>query len=134
MKRWLQLCVIGLVITVTACEPDDNDDPAVNYQEDFVGTWNCNETKGINAQQFYTVVIEEGSNSSKIVITKLYNDNSTRVMADLNGLSFTIPEQTSSGIDFSGTGKASVNFNQINITFTASDGGGADLVEAVLTK
>jgi hypothetical protein len=134
MKQIMKVLFLGIFATLflVACEEDDPD-TSINYQQEYVGIWNCNEKTGAQAPQFYQVNITTGSTDSRIIITDLYHSG-TSVSAEINGFNVTIPSQQSDGISFRGTGSANSDFEQISISFTANTGTGDDLVEAVLTR
>lgn len=122
--------LLGTVLT--SCEEDD-DINDVNLRDDYLGTWNANETTGWNAPQFYSVEINRGAASDEILIEGLYNNPDIEVAATVSGFDLSIPSQTSDSIQFSGSGQANADFDQITINFTANDGTGNDEVKAVLT-
>ncbi len=137
MKRFVKYLFLSAVISlaVISCQQDDdNDDNPGNVRDNYLGVWDCVENTGFSAPQFYTIDIIAGSESSEIIITGLYNISGTQVQATVDGLMISIPSQTSEGIAFSGSGQANADFNQVNLNFTANDGSGNDVVEAVLTR
>ena len=133
IKYFLSVVVI---LTVASCQQDDTNDngPNTNLRDDYLGTWNCVENTGISSPQFYIVEITAGNGNSDIVINGLYNISGTTVRAVIDGLMITIPSQTSNDISFSGSGQANTDLNQVNLNFTANDGSGNDVIEAVLTR
>ncbi len=134
MKGLLKLGLIAFAIQLLAvsCAEDEDDD--INFIGEYTGNWQCREETGLNAPQIYQVNISRGANDQQIVINGLYNISGTRVQANLSGFSFSIPQQTTSGVSFSGSGNADAEFQQITINFTANDGTGNDQVKAVLTR
>lgn len=116
------------------CE-EDSDPTTEDYQQQYLGTWDCNEKTGANAPQFYEVLITAGPTENSLVITNLYQ-NGTVYTADINGgFALDIPDQSSQGITLSGTGSTNADFQQISLNFTANDGSALnDNVEAILIK
>jgi hypothetical protein len=123
-------CLCALSIFIVSCAPDDLEPPA-SYQERYVGIWDCEETTGINAPQFYTLNISAGSGEDELVINNLYGEPTT-LTAYISGLNISIPTQTSMGITFNGSGKANASFDQIVLNFSADDGAATDQVRAIL--
>lgn len=126
------LCAAVFALLVVSCVKDINTD--VDYQQKYVGAWQCNETTGRNAPQFYTVKITAGADLSTIYIENLYNNPDIKVSASIAALSLSIPNQTSAGTTISGTGQATSDFDQISLDFIANDGTGNDTVSAKLIK
>lgn len=124
--------VLAAALLVVACEPDEDED--VILRDEYLGTWNVNETTGWNAPQFYTVQITEGNDENDILINGLYNISGTRVRASTDGYQLSIPQQSSENIQFSGSGQANADFDQLSISFFANDGSGVDSVDAILTR
>ena len=134
MRKLLKLGLAAtlLSIMVVSCAEDDDDD--INFIAEYTGTWDCNEKTGINAPQIYKVNIQRGSSDQEIIINQLYNLSNTAVRASINGFSLNIPQQTSGGVSFSGSGNADADFQQISLNFTANDGSGNDQVSATLSR
>lgn len=134
MTKFLKSGVLLVFATllVIGCEKDP--DESQNYQHDFVGRWTVVEKDGLNSPQNYTVEIVAGNDLNEIIINGFYNAPNTAVKANLYGLSLEIPTQTTDSITFSGSGQATVDFDQITISFTANDGTGEDNVKAILTQ
>lgn len=124
-------CTLLVSAVFVACEEDPDED--IDFRDEYLGSWNANETTGWNAPQFYTVEITRGTSSNDIVIEGLYNNADVEILATVNGFQMSIPTQTSNDIEFSGSGQANADFDQITINFTANDGSGNDEVKAVLT-
>lgn len=123
-----------LLLAMPACEQDTNPDINLDTRSEFLGRWEVLENTGINAPQVYNVQISEGTNPDEIVINGIYNISNVKVSAVVSEFSLSIPLQESEGITFSGTGEATVDFDQITLNFTANDGSGDDTVEAILSK
>jgi hypothetical protein len=131
IKFWFPIVAILLGIT-SDCAPDDTaEDPLANRAK-YLGVWQVTENTGINYPQFYSVNISAGTQDDEIVIAGLYNETGTNVVALISGNSMTIPNQSSGGISFQGSGQANASFSQISLSFTANDGSGPDNIEAVL--
>lgn len=128
---WLLLLVFS--IGVISCETDDPfEDPAANRAR-YLGTWQVSESGGMLGNQAYSLEITEGDQLDEIIIEGLYNESQSRVVALVSGLSLTIPNQSSAGLTYEGSGQANANFLQIRINYTADDGAGPDNVEAILS-
>ncbi|MEQ9261698.1 MAG: hypothetical protein RLP14_00920 [Owenweeksia sp.] len=134
MRKLLKSGLAALFFStlVVSCAEDNDDD--INFIAEYTGTWDCKENTGINAPQVYKLSIQRGINDQEIIINNLYNLSGTAVKANINGFSLTIPQQTSDGVSFSGSGSAGAEFQEINLNFTANDGSGDDKVSAVLTR
>lgn len=136
MKQLLKFTTYTLLAIITiACVKDDvTGSTDIDYQQQYLGNWDCNEKTGVNHPQFYNVVITKGATDNEIIITDLYTAG-TSVIAIINGPTFTIAEQTTEGITIIGTGSANVDFQQISLQFTADNkGSGIDNVEALLIR
>ena len=134
MRKLLKFGLAATLISfiVVSCAKDNDDD--INFVAEYTGTWDCNEKTGINAPQIYKVNIQRGSSDQEVIINQLYNLPNTAVRANINGFNLTIPQQTSAGVSFSGSGSADAEFGQISLTFTANDGSGDDQVSATLSR
>ncbi len=131
IKFWFPIVAILLGLAV-GCAPDDTaEDPLANRTK-YLGVWQVTENTGINHPQFYSVNISAGTQDDEVVIAGLYNETGTNVVALISGNSMTIPNQSSAGISFQGSGQANASFSQISLSFTANDGSGPDNIEAVL--
>ncbi len=134
MNTLKKIGFIFLTFSVLLISCEEDPDPDKNFQQDFIGTWNAVETGGINGTQSYEVEITAGGSSEEILLNNLYNIQEANVEALLNGINFDIPNQTSKGFQFGGSGRANSDFDQITIDLTANDGTGSDEVDVVLTK
>lgn len=121
----------GIGILVNSCTPDDDD--AIILRDDYLGTWDVNETAGNFAPQFYSVEITEGPGDDEIIVEGLYNIPGTQVRVNVSGPSLIIPQQQSAGISFSGSGISTADLTRIDLNFIANDGTGNDQVTAILT-
>ncbi len=133
-NKWFRLLGLFsfLLLSLVACEQDDPFEDHIANRGRYLGVWQVTENTGINHPQFYSVNISAGTQDDEIVIAGLYNEPNTRVAALVSGNSITIPNQTTDGIFFSGDGSANSDFSQILLSFTADDGSGPDVVEAVM--
>jgi hypothetical protein len=125
----ITLAVTGILIN--SCTPDNDD--SIILRDDYLGTWDVNETAGNFAPQFYSVEITAGPGEDEILIEGLYNVPGTQVRVNVNGPSLFIPSQQTAGISFSGSGTSIADLSRINLNFTANDGTGNDQVAAILT-
>jgi hypothetical protein len=124
------LILASTAIMVSSCVPDED---GIILRDDYLGTWDVNETAGNFAPQFYSVRISEGPGENEIFIQGLYNVPGTQVKANVSGPVLTIPAQQTGGISFLGSGTSTLDLSRINLSFTANDGTGIDQVVAVLT-
>lgn len=129
---WKPILLIWAILFIAGCEEDDPLEDPFAIRSKYIGTWQVTENTGINHPQFYTVSIVAGSEVDEIVIEGLYNEPRTRVAALISTTSLSIPNQSTEGINFIGNGSANADYSQIQLTFTADDGSGPDVVEAVL--
>lgn len=120
-----------LSLLVIGCTPDDDLQSPASFQERYIGTWDCEETTGINAPQFYTINISAGAGEDELIIKNLYGEP-TQLNAFISGLNLSIPSQSTMGITISGSGQANADFEQIIVNFSASDGASTDQVRAIL--
>lgn len=134
MKNLLRLLAVStaLLLIVVSCEPDIPQDDII--RDELLGTWQVNETAGWNAPQFYEVEIRAGSGPLDLEIRGLYNLPDTRVRARVEGFSLNIPNHSTAGVNFSGTGSVNADLDQVNLNFMANDGTGQDEVGAVMTR
>ncbi len=132
-SAWWKYALTALLFSfLIACEEDNPfEDPSAN-RDNYLGTWQVTENTGINHPQFYSINITAGTQDDEIVIQGLYNEPQVRVAGVVSGNSLSLPSQQSQGVNFVGSGTANADFSQIQITFTADDGAGPDVVEAVL--
>lgn len=132
-KLWRLAALFAIIgLGLSGCAEDDPlEDPSAN-RDRYLGVWQVTENTGINHPQFYAVNIVAGSQDDEIIIEGLYNEPSTRVDAVVSGTAMTIPNQNTAGINFIGDGTANTDFSQLLVTFTANDGSGQDVVEAVM--
>lgn len=139
MKKIVRFGFVIMILTAltVGCAKDEPTLTTTDYRKEYLGVWDCNEIAGVNHPQFYSVQIDEDSTSNGIIIRNLYQQG-TSVKAVISSADFTfisIPNQSSGGILFSGSGKANVSFDQITLDFMANDqGSGADNVEAILSR
>gem|GEM_PF-442403 len=124
------ILVTFLFLVACAEEPGPNDPSSI--RDNYLGQWLVTENSGRFAPQSYSVEIIAGAADSEMVIEGLYNLPDTRVRATVDGLSLAIPNQTTGGVNFKGSGTSNADYDQVALTFTADDGTGADNVEAVM--
>lgn len=134
MKRIFALGIlfVGLTFLVISCGKDITEPQ--DYRLEYLGSWNANDKEGWNAPAFYTISISAGEDADEIRIKGLYNNPDVNLRAYVNEYSLLIPAQESAGINFKGSGRANVAFDQLTLEFTADDGGGVDEVKTVCTR
>jgi hypothetical protein len=129
--RKLSLLVL-ITLVVSACSPDNDDmSEPINYQMRYVGDWTCEEITGINAPQYYDIVIEPGQTSSDLIIRDIYTPG-TFLHANFSELKLFIPTQTNLGITVNGMGNANADFEQIVVTLSATDGSSNEEIQVIL--
>lgn len=123
---------MGIMMLFYACAPEDDiqEDPRIK----FGGTWIVNETSSVFGTSAYQVTItNHPDNEGQIQIANFYNiGTGTRVNADVNNNSLSIPVQNVSGQTFTGSGTFQNNI--ITLAFTANDGQVNDNVSAQLRR
>lgn len=130
MKKYLPLCLLGLLL-MTSCAEEDAADPSVDDREKFLGGWLCKETINGSISTFPITVSSFGE-SDTVRISNFSNYGNTAVALGLvSGNSLTIPNQEIgiTNIPVQGSG---IYVNQganekINMTYT-SDGNSATAV------
>ncbi len=101
-------------------------------REDLLGTGRCNEYEGDFATQTYTIQVDAKGSGNNVNIFGFYNvGNGLPVVGEVQGSSLYIYPQTVDGIQFSGTGTMNNTLDQVEISFSANDGGGTDQVRAM---
>ena len=131
-STWRGITLIFALVLMVGCEEDDPLENPLDVRANYLGVWQVTENTGVNHPQFYSVNISAGTDDDEIIISGLYNEPNVRLGAIISGANMSIPLQSSEGINFSGNGTANSNYSQIQVTFTADDGSGPDVVEAVM--
>ena len=129
---WSGIFMMLALVVLVGCEEDDPLENPLDVRANYLGVWQVTENTGVNHPQFYSVNISAGTDDDEIIISGLYNEPNVRLGAIISGANMSIPLQSSEGINFSGNGTANSNYSQIQVTFTADDGSGPDVVEAVM--
>ena len=125
MKRLASFfSLLFLVFLVQACMPVEGD-------PNLSGQWTCTETSEIFMKSFtgtsvYTVKLNrDAANLDKYYIDNFYKLGSGVTVAVLvYGYTAQIPKQSVNGFVFEGTGVVEADYNLIELTYTADDGGG----------
>ena len=129
---WISLILCTLF---TSCELDTD----INTLE---GSWLCTETSeifksGLKGTSIYPVYIARDTADENVY----YFDNfyqlgdAVLVKAMVSGRSITIEKQTVDGIEFVGSGTVNASYDEINLSYTADDGGGEiDHVQASYSR
>lgn len=131
-KKWFLLRISVVFVLLGACEALEDLGPDSIYD-----TWYCVETSEIyNQTNYYVDLSKHPSEDGKIIIDNFYNlGYGMEVIANLTGLSITIPAQTVDGNAISGSGTIASSYKTLSFTYTVDDGGGTiDHVTAVYSK
>jgi hypothetical protein len=129
MKTKIYLfAVLTICIVLNACEPLTNS--TENIAAKLEGQWKCEEvsTGFKSTDDFYYVTINiHPLDSNKILIENFYDlGSSSNITANINGMSLTIPNQTTSeGSTISGSGTISKKFDEIKWTYKVDIGDGS---------
>lgn len=126
MRSFKQLCsMLFLCLTLVSCTDED---PLVDQETDprdkFIGAWNVREeTAGQVTGNHSSVVTNDPSNTSQIVINNIYNlGASEKITALVAGNSLQITQVVITGIDISGSGTFGDSGFIINLTVNEGDG------------
>lgn len=127
MKALKIIAVVGIFFCMNSCITE-GDSPSLE------GNWTCQETseiyqeamKAIKGTTIFPIYIAQDiSNSNKYYIDNFYQlGEEIQVTIQVLGRTITITNQKVSGFDFEGSGTISADYNTIDLTFTADDGGG----------
>ncbi len=133
MKRIVIIAII-LVAFLWACDPNDINNIFIT-RDNYVATWNCNDTEVPITKNAYSVTIElDPGNSSRIIIKNFHQFGSIYyVNAVVAGKSFTIESQTVAGETVHGDGTL-VDNNKIECTYYTNDGADLKKFNAIYTK
>lgn len=133
MYRIAMLAVVA--VGFSSCEKDE-DDPNFDFRDEYVGEWNAQFDSDEFGTQTYTVTISKSStDADQIIIANFYNLGSGEsVVVNASDNDLLISSQTVKGNTIEGTGSSTVNYEQINLTYTANDGAVTDNVTAVYGK
>lgn len=125
----LQLIVIsGIFLCMQSCIPEGDD-------QNLEGDWSCQETSEIFGEEvksskgttiFPVYIVRNATYDNKYYINNFYQlgDEIQVEILVSGGRTITIETQKVNGINFSGSGVVSADYNTINLTYTADDGGG----------
>jgi hypothetical protein len=117
------------------CEKDA--DGSLIPIEAYSGNWLCREVVGEFAPQTYMILIEPvaGTSNDDVVIKGLYNLGPDFILIGrVEGRRLVIPQQEANGKQFSGEGLANARYTQVELVFSAVEGGITDAVQALLIK
>ncbi|MCK5821726.1 MAG: hypothetical protein KAH17_07565 [Bacteroidales bacterium] len=131
--KLLQLVLIcGMLSGLFSCIPEGE-------TQSFEGEWSCQETseifmesmkenmKGSTGTTIFPVYFaQDASFENKYYIDNFYQLGSGQQVTIMvsGGRTITIETQTVNGIEFSGSGVVSSDYNTIDLIYTADDGGG----------
>ncbi len=137
ISRLLILILIVPLLVHTGCEPDEYDDPDVDYRSRYTGNWMAEET----STQFpstitYSVkIFKDADDDKKVLISNFYhlgNNPGDEVSTIVTSTSLTIPQQTVCGLVINGSGLLSGN--TITWEYYVNDGADVDHVTGTYTK
>lgn len=137
--KGILVILFGSLLTLSSCE-------FPTTEQSLEGEWTCTETSeiflSVNSELKGTSVFpvyfaQDAMNDNKYYIDNFYQLGSgvqVEIMFSL-GTTITIESQTVNGITFSGSGTVNAAANQIDLSYTADDGGGeVDHVTAEYTR
>jgi len=139
MKRLQLILICGMFVGLSSCIPDSG-------SQSLEGEWSCQETseifmegiKGTLGTSIFPVYIaQDATYDNKYYIDNFYQlgDGVQVTIMVSGGRTITIETQTVNGIEFSGSGVVSFDYNSIDLNYTADDGGGEiDHVTSEYTK
>lgn len=124
------LFLITIAIFFVACAEEDSADPNIpgSDRDKFTGDWLCQETVSGNPSTTFTITVQKHGSDDTLYVYNFNNIGSPFYAIWLvSGNSVTIPSQTVSQIDLSGSGF--YNNSEVSLNYN-SDG---DAVSAVCT-
>ncbi len=121
------LFVLFSGVVLNSCESLEEYGPDSIYD-----TWYCVENSELFGQtSFYVDLSKHPSEDGKIILDNFYNLGlGKEVIANLSGLSISIPSQVVDGNTIAGSGTIASDYKTINFTYTVDDGGDVDNVAA----
>jgi hypothetical protein len=122
IKKIFAIALTGIALSLTACTDDNEADPNIpgSDRDKYVGDWLCRETVAGNAPTTFTITVEKHGTDDTVYVYNFGNIGSPfKAVWIISGNSITIPAQTLSQVDFSGSGFYSNN--KLNLSYT-SDG------------
>lgn len=114
------LCILSLAVFFAACTDDNGADPNIpgSDRDKFVGDWLCKETVAGNAPTTFTITIQKHGADDTLFVYNFNNIGAPFYAVWLvSENSVTIPAQTISQVDLSGSGI--YGNNKINLTYTS---------------
>lgn len=132
MKRIPLFFIIVLSILMQACI-DDFDDPTLPFtRNDYLGTWNVNES--CSRENYSVQIVEDPTSENQVLIKNfaLIGYSTTAPYAIIDDDLISLPNQTSGGLQMSGTG--SMGNNQMVWSYTIFDGADQFTCSATFTR
>ena len=118
----LAMCMTFALAFFTGCDKDDN---AKDQRDEYIGTYKVTSERvgTIGTDNDYIMTVTKSSaNNVDILINNVINlGTAYTIYAPVNGDSFTIPQQTVSGVGFSGSGRR--NGNSLSFSVQVSETG-----------
>ncbi len=128
--------ILFSLLLVSSCKKEEpTPSTPADPRDQYVGSWTCNETSQLNGSTSFTIHINKsGSNSAQVLIENFYNLGFSNTAAvTVNSTSLTIPQQTYSGNQISGSGTLTSS-TTISLTYTVFDGSNTDHCTASCVK
>lgn len=128
MKKLQIFLICGMFVGLNSCIPESG-------TQSLEGEWSCQETSEIYMESmkgtlgtsiFPVYFAQDATYENKYYLDNFYQLGSgvqVTIMVS-GGRTITIETQTVDGIEFSGSGVVSFDYNTIDLIYTADDGGG----------
>ena len=135
MKALKLIFGTAILFAMNSCIPDGT-------IESLEGSWSCQETSTIFMKNlkgttvFPVYIAQDVEDDNTYYINNFYQlGDGVDVKIKVSGYSLILESQTVDGIKFEGTGTIDTSYEEINLTYTADDGGGViDHVQADYTR
>jgi len=120
MKKLVFIFLSPLFLFVSCL--DDTQVIPDDIREDISIKWLCTDNDGENVRTYEVTVTNDTSSETKVVFDNFHNFGSgTKVSANINGSSITIPKQNVEIYSVSGSGQVSSNLQRIELTYVLDD-------------
>jgi len=121
----LLILLFAGALFVSGCSEDEPD------RDKFLGAYSVVETCGSGNDSYEIAIISSGTDESAVIVQNLYNAGA-QISASVSGNNISIPNQTTGGITYTGSGTISGNILTLN--FTVSAGTNSDNCNADATR
>ena len=132
---WGSLFTIMSIFLLTSCAKEDNPNSPTSDRDNFVASWQCQETSTrYGVSSFDVHILADSLNISNILFENIYNLGfKYKTYAIINGNNFRIPSQAVSGNIIEGS-EMLQTLNILDMKYTVNDGVSVDTVTSRLTK